>query len=240
MKRKFPVKRMFKIFYGLLAGCGTVSVLLMLSCFTPLPWRLYYWLASPPATYEGRPDVIVVMGGGGIPSESGLMRTYQAARVAGIHTNAAVMISIPGEPERKGSAPDGMADELIRRGVSAHRLLYESQGCNTREQALFAMRLLGTNSQPNLCMVTSPEHMRRCVATFTKAGFINVAGSSAFDAGIDVDLTVRHRELGARQGPAIIRKNLALRYTFWTQMKYGVVSLRELAALLYYHLNDWV
>ena len=70
------------------------------------------------------------------------------------------------------STPRRVATELINRGIHENRILFEQHGTNTRSQALnlrlFHGRLLVRSS---LLIVSSPEHMRRSILSFRKAGF---------------------------------------------------------------------
>ena len=61
---------------------------------TNLPWRWYGALAYPGENAAAPPEVIVMMGGGGIPSESGLMRSWKAAEIARIYSNALVVVAM--------------------------------------------------------------------------------------------------------------------------------------------------
>jgi len=82
------------------------------------------------------------------------------------------------------------------RGVAPERIFLEDSGTNTRAEALNIIRLISNLDQrisnnknilnstfyilhstfKSLLIVTSPEHLRRAVLAFRKAGFIKVDG----------------------------------------------------------------
>jgi len=92
----------------------------------------------------------------------------------------------------------------------------------------------------SLLIVTSPEHLRRAVLTFKKAGFLKVDGVPAFEEAIESDLSFTGRRLGGRRWVPDIGNNITLRYQFWTQLHYEVLILREVFALGYYKLQGWI
>ncbi len=224
----------------LLMTGGVVSGLLWLACWTPYPYRLYIWLSMPDAVLDVDPDWILVLGGGGIPSESGLMRTFYAARAAAEFPAAEVVIALPGDPTRDGSLWR-MRDELEMRGVSRERIRFEPKGANTRSQAIEWARQAGpdTLAQP-LLIVTSPEHMRRSVRSFERAGFLQVGSSAALDTSIEGSLQLTETGLDAPMVVRQVEDSLFVRYQFWHALTYMNRSARELVALVYYRLKGWI
>ena len=88
-------------------------------------------------------------------------------------------------------------------------------------------------------VVTSPEHLRRTVKCFNKAGFQHVRGMAAYEGVVDFDLSLKHQKLKGKESiPSI--ENTNLRYTFWNYMKLEIDTYREYFALLYYRIKGWI
>ncbi len=229
--------RVVVILSGIALICG--CLLNLTSC----PWRVYSWLATDEYVFPGEPDYIVVLGGGGIPSESGLMRTYYGASAAThFFKTAKVIVALPEEPGQEPSSLALMKRELEMRGVSRNRILAEGEGHNTREQALLAARMLGGDfDRYRLLLVTSPEHMKRSLLAFRKAGFKQVMGWPAMDVSVEVEMTYEDDELGGHWSLAPdVGDALMIRYTFWNHLNYTLKSTREIVALAYYWVRGWV
>jgi len=94
--------------------------------------------------------------------------------------------------------------------------------------------------KPSILIVTSPEHLRRAVLAFRKAGFIKVDGIPALEEAIESDLSFKGRRLGGRLWVPDIGNNITLRYQFWTQLHYEELILRAVFALGYYKLKGWI
>lgn len=232
------VRFLRKLLLGLLAAGGVFFFGVVALSFTTVPWRIYRGLAHDPCSLSGPPDYIVVLGGGGIPSESGLMRTYRAAEWARQFPSARVVAALPGDEANPDSSLCRMVRELVLRGVARERIQTEPRGQNTREQALRVRAMLP--GDPSLLLVTSPPHMRRALLTFRKAGFTKVAGAAAFNESAEMTsggVTGGPGETGwlARAGESVV-----LRYDFWNRLGYLGQSAREYAALAYYWLRGWI
>lgn len=232
---------LFRWLFGLLIRIlGLVALLMIVAAFTRLPWKTYEWLSGGAEPLKGDPAYIVLLGGGGIPSESGLIRGYFTAEAAARFPRARVVIAMPGNLTDTNSSLAKMRDELAMRGVAKTRLMAEDKGRHTREQADNCLKLLHVASnQPPVLVVTSPEHMRRALRSFQKAGFTNVHGSAAFPEAVEVDLRFETPELKAKHVPDV-GESLTLRYAFWDNLGLEVRCLRELVALGYYKLLGWI
>lgn len=224
----------------LLMAAGLVLIVLVAACWTPYPYRVYRWLSLPDAELSASPEWIMVLGGGGIPSESGLMRTFYAARAAQDYPEAIVVIALPGHTDRDGSLWR-MRDELVMRGVSPDRVRFEPRGTNTRSQAVEWARQVGeeARSEP-LMIVTSPEHMRRSVRSFERVGFEQIGSRSAMDTSIEGELGLSEEGLDASFAVRAVEDSLFVRYQFWHGIGYMGRSFRELTALAYYRLKGWI
>ena len=240
---------------------GVIFILSVILAFTSAPFWMWYGLSVSKAGVNRPPDYIVVLGGGGMPSESGLMRCWYAAKTANYFTRAKVIIALPGDVNDSLSSIIGMKKELLIRGIESRRIILEDSGTNTRAQALNIMKGITnierrmSNNEINrhsifniqysklnssILIVTSPEHMRRAVLTFRKAGFLKVDGLPAFEEAIESDITFKGKRLGGRLWVPDIGSSITLRYQFWTQLHYEELLLRELLALGYYKVKGWI
>jgi len=227
------IKRFFITF-----GCITFVSLLL--CFTTAPFRAWYYLSVSQGPVKHVPDYIVVMGAGGMPGEGALMRTWYGAKVAQVYPGAKVIVSLPGLISDSMSSVNLMKKELITRGVKPGRILLEHQGINTRDEALCIYKMLKEPKKQKICIVSSPEHMVRCVGSFTKAGFPCVDGVPAFESTLENSVAFQGKDLGGRAWIPSVGGNISLRYSFWTQMKYEVIVMREVVAITYYKLKGWI
>jgi uncharacterized SAM-binding protein YcdF (DUF218 family) len=246
---------------GILVATGSIAAVMILLAFTSAPFWIWYGIGVKKAGISRPPDYIVLLGGGGMPSESGLMRTWYAARVAGNFPLAKVIIALPGDPSDSLSALNLMKAELVVRGISPERILLEDSGTNTRAQALNIFKVISNIERvqdsifdirhstfhsslvighSSLLIVTSPEHLYRAVLTFKKAGFLKVDGVPAFEQAIESNIIFNSFNLGGRRFIPDIGSNITLRYQFWSQMNYELLILREWAALGYYKLKGWI
>jgi uncharacterized SAM-binding protein YcdF (DUF218 family) len=232
--------KIFRIFFFVMGGLFTLIVIL---AFTTAPFWTWYGMGTKKAGINRPPDCIVLMGGGGMPSESGLMRTWYTAKVANWFTRARIIIALPGDTADSLSSVNQMKRELILRGVAPARIILEDSGTNTRAQALNVRKLINGlkySHQLSLLVVTSPEHLYRAVLAFKKAGFLKVDGIPAFEQAIESNITFNARKLGGRKFIPDIGNNIALRYQFWTQVDYEFLVIREWLALGYYELMGWI
>jgi uncharacterized SAM-binding protein YcdF (DUF218 family) len=221
---------------------GLLMLLNLALCFTPYPWRMYAWLSRAHEPLTEAPAWIVVLGGGGIPSESGLMRTWYAAQAGHEFPAARLVVALPDETFAVLSNVEKMRRELELRGIAPVRILAEKEGRNTREQAMKIRTLLGAKAlvQPVL-LVTSGPHMRRAVLTFQKAGFERVGGQVAEDTSVERDLSIEDGELEGRTLPVKMPGGGSFaRYQFWNNLQYELWAAREAVALTYYWLRGWI
>lgn len=239
---------------------GCICFVSIILCFTSAPFWSYYLLATKNAGIHRPPDYIIVLGGGGMPSESALMRNWYAANVANRFSRSKIIIALPGDTTDRLSSVNLMKDELILHGIDRSRIILEPLGTNTRSQAINILKIISNNDQrtPNLefhtskivnqysiftslIIVSSPEHINRAVLTFKKIGFVKVDGLPAFENAIESDLTYKDRTLGGCRWiiPGIGR-NIVFRYQFWTQLHYEELIIREMFATAYYKLKGWI
>lgn len=228
--------RILRFFF---VAAGVFFIATVILAFTTLPFWGIHWLGTSKGELNGKPRTIVLMGGAGMPSESNLMRIWYTEKASRSFPAAKVLIAMPGDTTDSQSIPQLMKAELVLRGLDPQRVLFESQGTNTRAQALSCLRLLDRDEP--LLLVTSPDHMRRSVLCFRKTGFEKVYALPAFENATEANLTYNDKELGGRKIIAPdVSKSISIRYQVWNHLKYEISFTREMVALLYYKLRGWI
>jgi uncharacterized SAM-binding protein YcdF (DUF218 family) len=217
---------------------GALFIGIIILSFTSLPFWMYYDLSVSDQKLESPPKYIVLMSGNGIPSESGLMRTYYASEIAKIHLNAEIIVTMPGDTSDTTSACYLMKKELIIRGIKSHRISFENIGTNTRSQAQEVRKLIKGN--PSIIIITSPEHIYRSLATFHKVGLTQATGNAAFEQPVEASFLFKDDKLGGNNILPNIGNNTQIRYQFWSHLKYQVIVYREYTAIAFYKLKDWI
>jgi uncharacterized SAM-binding protein YcdF (DUF218 family) len=224
----------------LLIALGSISLVMLILSFTTLPFWGYYWLGTSAGNEDITPEYIIVMGGSGMPGTSALMRTYYAADIASRFPDAKIIITLPGKTDDENSSVNLMKKELEIRGVALNRIFIENVGKNTRYQALEIKKMISFAETP-IIIVSSPEHIRRSVLTFKKAGFKNIGGLPAFEKSNEAGLLFDDSKLGGRTlFLPEIGGNLQLRYQFWKHLHYEIIITREIMALGFYNLKGWI
>jgi uncharacterized SAM-binding protein YcdF (DUF218 family) len=98
-----------------------------------------------------------------------------------------------------------------------------------------------TLSDHSILLVTSPEHMRRAVLVFKKAGFTHIGALPAFENALESNLLFNDDDLGGNKLLVPdIGNHTSIRYQFWNHLKYEILIAREMAALGYYWLRGWI
>ncbi len=228
--------RILRIFF-VLSGIFLLAVVIL--AFTTLPFWGIHWLGTSKAKLKWEPETIVLLGGGGMPSESNLMRSWFAGQAARSFPGASLVIAMPGDIADSLSTPQLMKKELVLRGVNPQKIQFENEGTNTRAQALNCEKMLHTSK--SVLLITSPDHTRRAVLCFQKVGFEKVNALPTFENATEADLTFRDDELGGRKTPAPdVGQSIQIRYQVWNHLKYEITFAREMLALAYYKLRGWI
>lgn len=239
MRKQSKISKIFVLVRNFLVIAGLFFVLMLIIAFTTLPFWGYYWLGTSLSEFTRKPEVIVLLGGSGMPSESNLMRSWYAAAAATEYPESKVLIVMPGDTADRNSTPVKMRNELVVRGVHPEKIGYEPSGTNTRSQALECLKHIDKNVP--VLLITSPENMRRTILSFRKVGFQKVNALPAFENASEADFTFVDKELGGRQGVIPdVGHNTQVRYQVWTHLKYEIIIAREMAALGYYWLRGWI
>lgn len=242
MAKRNLIDRCSKIFRLILISLGVFFMATLVLSFTTLPFWGYYWLGTSKSVIAGKPDCIVMLGGGGMPSESNLMRAFYVFKAAQQSPESRILISVPGDTANSKSTVRLVAGELTNKGIDPKRIIYEPVGTNTRMEALCIKKINGGElTSKSILLVTSPEHMRRSVLVFRKLGFSKVSALPAFETALEADLVFKDKELGGRKIPVPeIGSSITVRYQFWNHLKYEILVARELTALGYYWLRGWI
>ena len=251
-------KRVGRWAVRVLAALGGVAVLGAALQFGGIPWKVHSFLASDGggrgSSADGwTPTHILVLGGSGIPGESGLMRLWYAAEAAKAHPEAPVWLALPcAEGDRNDPAASAYAEELRMRGVDPGRCEPRACGENTHAQAAGLVRALEGAGPSRVLLVTSPEHVRRACLAVRRA---------AREAGVDIEvrgLAAENLSLedhgpepdgaapaasaggGAESTESGASAPEALRYEFWNHARYSLDACREGVALGYYWVKGWI
>ena len=200
--------------------------LLQIALATPLlDGIVESWLQVADAEAIEDPKYIVVLGGGGIPSETGLLRTYFGATHSIAHPHATVIVALPADDNPETSSVGLMKNELVMRGVPASSILMETGGRNTHEQARNIRSMLGPEAiRAPVHVVTERTHLRRSLLCFRKVGFTRLYGIGTHNTGAEADV-------GAWT---------YLRYTLWSNLQLQIRVLREIIATGMYRLRGWI
>lgn len=215
-----------RLFGRTLVNISAALFLLQIAMATPLlDGVVESWLKIADGGVMETPKYIVILGGGGIPSDTGLMRTYYGAKHSISFPDATVILALPTDDDPETSSVGRMKDELVLRGVPASSIQTETKGQNTHQQVERIRAMLGPGAIDDaIHIVTERSHLRRSVLCFRKAGFSRVFGIGTPNTGAEADL-------GA---------GTFLRYTLWTNLQLQIRVLREMIATGMYKLRGWI
>ena len=165
---------------------GILFFTMLVLAFTSAPFYLHFNLGQNPNddVEVSNPQLVMMFGGAGMPSEDNLMRLYHTAALAR-HFDVPVLLVHP-----EDSLCQAEMTRILRQG-GIDSILYMTEGANTRSQAVELMNAYPELSEKELIVVTSPEHVRRTVKCLNKVGFRNTIGKAAYPATVDFDLSLR-------------------------------------------------
>ena len=225
-----------QFFKYILFSLGVVFFLLLILCFTDIPYLAYHALGTKNASLTGKPDVIILLGGSGMPSADGLIRTYYTAEAANKFKNSKIIIALPSNEKDSLGQLKLMARELMLKGIDSIRIFFEPNGYSTYSQALnIAKTFSDKKTNIHVLLITSPEHMYRAIHTFKKQGFTNVGGNASFEKPPDEE---KIKDNSSKKDLRI--KNLSLRYNMWSYLNYEVLVAREYSAIVYYKIKGYI
>jgi uncharacterized SAM-binding protein YcdF (DUF218 family) len=226
----------FRIFF-LILGLSFFTMIVL--SFTDLPYLGIHWLGTHECKTIEKVDYVILMGAGGMPGPESLLRCYYTAQLADSFPDSKVIVAFPVDDEAnyQGSENESLALELVRRGIDPNRIIAETNGTNTYTQAEGIMNIIKDPSV-SLVIVSSPEHIYRCIRTFRKQGFQDVNGLPTFEQSTDDKVFYTKTEKKDKDRP--VERNLMLRYNMWGYLQYEIIFLRECVAITYYKLNGYI
>jgi len=233
MKKKILKLAKFIVFFF-----GVLFFAMLAISFTSLPYWGIYRLAI--VEFSFTPDLIVVMGGSGVPSQTALMRTYHTANLAKAFPQSSIIIALPDENLQDSTSHLQKMKNELRMRLVVNPIFFEPNGTNTRAQALEIKKQMKNQLNKKVVIVSSPEHIYRATQTFKKIGFTNVGGYPAFEEDLNLSLDFDADELGGIQFVPDVGKHTQLRYQFWNHLIYEIKLLREYVAIVYYKLEGWM
>jgi len=226
-------------FFSLTKFLGTVALIMIILSFTPYPYYVYHWMGTHNAKLECAPDYIVVMGAGGMPGPGGLMRSHFAAEAAAIFPRSKIIIALPVDTSNFfNSDAHKMFLKISATGIDSSRFIYETTGTNTHSQACEISKLIEDFEKKSLLIVSSPEHIRRCILTFKKCGFQYVGGLPTFEAEFSYDLLLTEKE--RQKKIQEVGRSVSMRYNMWNYLHLQIAILREFTALGYYKVKGYI
>ena len=209
----------------LLQVTAILFVLQLLGVLIGPPHWLQDWLSATAYLPKEQPRYIIVLGGGGIPSTSTLIRTYYAAEYGRGLTGTTFIVSLPTDSDPNTTSIGRMRDELVRRGIPASSIRMEYRGLDTHQEAAYICKMLDASALREPILVISSEyHLRRAMLCFRKQGFTNVSALDAASIGAEAEM-----------GPWAW-----LRYGIWKNPATEATIARELLALLTYKFRGWI
>lgn len=238
----FNKTKILSIIKQLFLLLGGLFLFMIVFSFTTGPFYLYYWLGKSNSEYHFSPKHVIVMGGAGYPSATALLRSYYASELFKKHPDCDIYVCQPSSDGLALEKSDAykISQDLMLRGVDSSKIYLELIGKNTREEALEVAKINPTLKSENCVLVSSPEHMKRAVAVFQKAGFKHVGGEPTFDLCGPTDLLYNDKDLGGNKRLPSIGQETQLRYQFWNHFVYQIICYRELMAITWYWLRGWI
>ena len=225
-----------KIIIWIFVSLGGIFALFLILALTPVPFYMHYNLGQDPnqdTTQVFEPQHVIMMGGAGMPSSGNLMRLYYAAGIAKFY-DCPVTIVHPYD-----SLCHAKMDEFLNNQYVTSMIFHDTIGTNTRSQVLGLAENHPELLSTKIMVITSPEHLRRTVKCFNKAGFQEVRGVAAFEGTVDFNLSLENQTLKGKESiPSV--ESTKLRYTFWNYLKLEIDVYREYFALLYYDIKGWI
>ena len=171
-----------------------------------------------------------------MPEGENLIRLFYTLQSARTYPQAKIIIV----QSLDTAVSNYMRRELIHHEVDSSRIFVESFGTNTRSQALAVAEDFKDAVEKKIVLVTSPMHMRRATKVFRKIGFRFVGGEPCFAQSVFPDLTYNHNKIGGKRYLPDVSSSLKIRYNFWNYFSMEIGIMRELCALFYYKLNEWI
>ncbi len=221
---------------------GAFAFFLIILAFTSIPFWARYNLGVKYNSYSKPIKTIVLMGGGGYPSKSVLMRMYYTAKLSQHYPDAEIVVAIPGDTANfKGTAMQTVQGLIENYQIDSTIIRIENKGVNTRQQAMYVSKMEEQNivHEP-LLIVTSTEHVYRSVRAFRKVGLTSTFGQPTLNSALESNLEYQDDELGGNQLVPDVGASISIRYKFWDYLQYEIQVAREYIAIAYYKVKGWI
>lgn len=176
------------------AACLALGFLWLVACTTPafVAWLnrgLEHQFPQRDVAAYPRTDVIVVIGGDSFPDDQSDWDDAEG-HVAQTRVGFGYLLYMAGKaPVIVLSAGQGgalrMAAMLRQHGVPPSAIRIEGRSNNTYENAVFSSHILDQEGLRRILLVTSPAHMPRAVAAFSKQGFEVIPAPARNDPPLD-------------------------------------------------------
>jgi len=152
---------------------GCIFFILLILALTPAPFYMHYALGTDPnkSDEEFTPEYVIMLGGGGMPSEDNLMRLYYTGQFANYFQTPVIII----HPD-DSTSQDKMSQLLATYGITKDSITFLTEGANTRSQVLCLQERLPELINKKNLIITSPSHLTRSVKCFNKLGFTQIRG----------------------------------------------------------------
>lgn len=233
MRKKIQnfLKKSSKITFRII---GFFAILFVFLSFTDIPYYAYHRLGLTNIHDTKNIKNIVVLGGDGMPSPSGLIRSYFGVQAANENPEADIFIALPRNKDGSVRQLEMLAKEFTDKGIARNRIHFEADGHNTYSQAVNLGKLISNKSQKTV-IVTAPEHMYRAVGCFKKNGFEQLTSLPTFEIPSDEESLEKKDKKGQKES-----EHLLLRYNMWSYMIYEIKVIREYCAISYYWCKGWI
>jgi uncharacterized SAM-binding protein YcdF (DUF218 family) len=213
---------------------GIFAITFVALSFTDIPYYAYFNLGLTEITDTKNIKNIVVLGGDGMPSPSGLIRSYFGIQVAKENPESEIFIALPRNEDGSVRQLEMLAKEFTDKGILRSRIHFEPEGYNTFTQANNLGKLIKNKSDKTI-IVTSPEHMYRSIQCFKKIGFKKLNSLPTFEIPSDETTLEKKDKKGKKES-----ENLSLRYNMWSYMIYEIKVMREYIAITFYWFKGWI
>lgn len=152
-----------------------------------------------------------------VTMEAGL-RVLETARLFELLDGPLVIASGGVTEHDVSAAPESVALQraLIAVGVSADRILLESESKNTHDEAIIVKRMLAERGLTDFVLVASPLHMRRSVLAFEQQGMHPIPSPSPLVPDRSRERSVLlPSDLWLQIGDSVVYEWLARGYYWW-------------------------
>ncbi|MDW7760049.1 MAG: YdcF family protein [Acidobacteriota bacterium] len=237
------MKKIVRIFRGLFAAVGILTVLFIAWMAAGLPIFIDRWLVKTEPPVEA--DYIVCLTNGffanNIPTEAGFQRIYTSIQLHADGYGKKVVIS--GGGAGRVTEAEIYGEAAVWMGLPPEALAFDPKSGSTVDHPRYILEAEGVEitRDSNLLIVTSPHHARRVWLCFRKAGYTNyriVARHTARKAGPEIVRTQRVSEFKEFRPSGKVYDDPIL--TSRRRVTNLMSALREWAGIAYYKVKGYI